>query len=204
MSVDQTLVIRAAKKDGFETISDQVNTTMPRSKTSKNIFLIGFMGSGKTTVGRRLAKRLGRDFVDLDEYLEKRLGITIPQIFTRFGECFFRDAEYDALQSVSKKNRQVIATGGGVVLRDENWKLMKKKGITIYLKASPEVLWSRVKGNTARPLLQVENPYKKVLELLSKRNALYEKADFIVDTENVSPQNVVEEIERMIKLSFTH
>lgn len=171
---------------------------MPKDRTSKNIFLIGFMGAGKTTVGKVLAKNLGRDFVDLDEYLVKKLGITVPQIFSRFGECFFRDAESEALLSVSKKNRQVIATGGGVVLRDGNWELMKKRGITIYLKASPEILWNRIKGNTSRPLLQVENPYKRLLELLSKRNALYEKADFTVETVNVSPQNIAEEIEKLI------
>ena len=171
---------------------------MSRYRTSKNIFLIGFMGAGKTTVGRALAKNLGRDFVDLDEYLEKKLGITVPRIFSRYGECFFRDTESEALLSVSKKNRQVIATGGGVVLRDENWELMKKRGITVYLKTSPEILWNRIKDNTSRPLLQVENPYKKLLELLSKRNALYEKADFTVDTVNVSPQNIVEEIEKII------
>ncbi len=152
------------------------------------------MGAGKTTVGRILAKKLEMGFRDLDKVIEKELEMTIPEIFSRFGEVFFRDAESKALRSVVRERRQVIATGGGIVLKEENWKIMKKEGITIYLKASVEVLWNRVKNNTSRPLLQVENPFKKMQELLSRRISLYEKADLTVDTGNISPGEVVEEI----------
>src|ERR1700758_3868810 len=119
------------------------------------------MGAGKTSVGSILAKKLGLDFRDLDKLIQKELEMTIPEIFSRFGEEFFRDVESKALQSVVQRGRQVVATGGGVVLREENWEVMKKEGITIYLKAPAEVLWSRIKYNTSRPLLQVENPSEK-------------------------------------------
>ncbi len=169
---------------------------MIKDKISKNIFLIGFMGAGKTSVGRVLAKKMGLDFIDLDEVIKKELGMAIPEIFSRFGEDFFRDEESKALRSVSQRKGQVIATGGGVVLREGNWEIMKNDGITIYLKASAGVLWSRVKSNTSRPLLQVENPFERLQELFSKRVSLYERADLMVNTENLSPADVAEKIIR--------
>lgn len=168
--------------------------------TGKNIFLIGFMGAGKTSVGRMLSKETGLDFVDLDDFIEKKLRMTIPEIFSQFGELFFRDAESDALRYIAQKKGRIVATGGGVVLREENWKIMGKEGITIYLEASAEILWSRVKNNKSRPLLQVESPFDRVRELLSQRTLLYEKADLIVDTENISPQKVSQEIIRKLKV----
>lgn len=167
---------------------------MIKNKTPKNIFLVGFMGAGKTTVGNILAKKLKLTFIDLDEVIEKERNLTIQEIFSRYGEDFFRDAETKALRSIADKDRYVVATGGGVVLRKENWQIMIANGITVYLRAPAEVLYNRVKGNTSRPLLQVENPFEKVCEILSKRVPLYERADLIVDTENVSPEDVAEEI----------
>jgi len=154
------------------------------------------MGAGKTSVGGVLAKKLGLDFRDLDEVIKNEIGMTIPEIFSRFGEDFFRNEESKALKSVARAKNQVVATGGGVVLREENWEIMENDGITIYLKASAEVLWRRVKSNTSRPLLQVENPFEKLEELLSKRISLYERADLIVNTENISPADVAEKIIR--------
>ncbi len=165
-----------------------------KNKRSKNIFLIGFMGAGKTTVGKILAKKLGIGFRDLDKVIEKELEATISEIFSRFGETFFRDAESKALRSLVRGRRQVVAAGGGIVLKEENWEVMKNEGITIYLKAPVEVLWNRVKNNTSRPLLQVENPFEKMQELLSRRISLYEKADLTIDTKNISPRDVAEEI----------
>ena len=164
------------------------------NRGTNNIFLIGFMGAGKTSVGKILAKSLEISFVDLDVEIEKELGMTIPEIFSTHGEGFFRDAESEALRSVAERERQAIATGGGVVLREENWEVMGKKGVTIYLKAPADVLYNRVKNNSSRPLLQVEDPLKRARELLSQRLSLYEKADLIVDTERISPQEAVREI----------
>ena len=167
---------------------------MIKNKTPKNIFLMGFMGAGKTTVGKILAKRLRLTFIDLDEVIEKELNLTILEIFSRYGEDFFRDAETKALRSIADKDRYVVATGGGVVLRKENWQIMIANGITVYLRAPAEVLWTRVRNNTSRPLLQVENPFERLCELFTQRIPQYEKADLIVDTENVSPEDVAEEI----------
>ena len=167
---------------------------MTKNKTPKNIFLIGFMGAGKTTVGKILAKKLKLTFIDLDEVIEKELNLTIQEIFSRYGEDFFRDAETKALRSIADKDRYVVATGGGVVLRKENWQIMIANGITVYLRAPAEVLWTRVRNNTSRPLLQVENPFERLCELFTQRSPQYEKADLIVDTENVSPEDVTEEI----------
>ncbi len=152
------------------------------------------MGAGKTSVGRVLARKLGLSFRDLDEVIRKELGMAIPEIFSRFGEDFFRNEESKALRSVAQAKNQVVATGGGVILRDENWEAMSNHGVTIYLKASAEILWSRVKSNTSRPLLQVENPLERLQELLSKRISLYEKADLIVNTKNISPADIAEKI----------
>jgi shikimate kinase len=165
-----------------------------KNKTPKNIFLMGFMGAGKTTVGKILAKKLKLTFIDLDEVIEKELNLTIQEIFSRYGEDFFRDAETKALRSIADKDRYVVATGGGVVLRKENWQIMIANGITVYLRAPAEVLWTRVRNNTSRPLLQVENPFERLCELFTQRIPQYEKADLIVDTENVSPEDVAEEI----------
>ena len=172
---------------------------MTKNKTPENIFLIGFMGAGKTTVGRILANKLKLAYLDLDEVIEKELKLTVQEIFSRFGEDIFRDAETKALQTITQKDKQVVATGGGVVLRKENWETMEANGITVYLKAPAEVLWSRVKNNTSRPLLQVENPFERLCELLSRRIPLYEKSDLIVDTENVSPEHLALEIAEKMK-----
>jgi shikimate kinase len=170
-----------------------------KNKTIKNIFLVGFMGAGKTTIGRILANKLRLTFVDLDDIIEKELKLTIEQIFSMHGENFFRVAETKALLSIAENERQVVSTGGGVVLKNENWEAMEKSGITVYLKATAEILWSRVRNNTPRPLLQVENPFGRFCELLSNRISLYEKADLIVDTGKLSPEDVAEQITETMK-----
>jgi len=168
------------------------------NRSTRNIFLIGFMGAGKTTAGRLLAEKLNLTFCDLDEVVEKELKMTIPEIFSKHGEVFFRDEESKMLRSVAQRERQVVSTGGGVVLREENWEAMREAGIVVYLKASAEVLYDRVKNKTTRPLLQVENPFENLQELLSRRIPLYKRADLIIDTENLALQDVVTEITKGI------
>ncbi|HEX9665418.1 MAG TPA: shikimate kinase [Thermodesulfobacteriota bacterium] len=160
------------------------------NKISKNIYLLGFMGAGKTSVGKILAKKLRLKFCDLDEIIESECGKTVSRIFSEHGEDFFRDLESMKLRSVSKNSGQIVATGGGIVLRQVNWEVMERAGITVYLKTSPDVVWNRIKNDTSRPLLQVEKPFEKVNELLSMRIPLYEKADLIIETENKSPENI--------------
>jgi shikimate kinase len=173
-----------------------------KNKISKSIYLIGFMGAGKTSVGKILAEKLQLEFCDLDELIEAECGKTISSIFSDHGEAFFRELESKTLRSVSQNGGQIVATGGGVVLRQSNWKIMKEEGITIYLKASPDVLWNRIKNDTSRPLLQVEKPFEKVRELLSLRMPLYEKADIVIETENKSPENIADNIIGQLSDSF--
>ncbi len=160
----------------------------------KNIFLVGFMGAGKSTVGTILAKKLGYSYCDADKFIESRAGTTITQIFADHGEQRFRDLESESIEYLSTQQGQVIATGGGVIQRDRNWEAMKSGGITIYLRAPIEVIWERIKDSKDRPLLQVDNPLETASDLLNKRTPLYEKADLIVDTSDLTLEEVADEI----------
>lgn len=160
----------------------------------KNIVLIGFMGTGKTTVGKILAKKLGMSFVDVDELIEKTAGLKISEVFARFGEAYFRDIETEIIKSITKNFSQVIATGGGAVLRDENLNALKSNGVVFCLTASEELIFDRIKDNNERPLLQVENPKEKIRELLAKRMPRYMMADFIINTDGLTQEEVSEKI----------
>jgi shikimate kinase len=160
----------------------------------KNIVLTGFMGTGKTTVGKILAKKLGMSFVDVDELIEKTAGLKISEVFARFGEAYFRDIETEIIKSITKNFSQVIATGGGAVLRDENLNALKSNGVVFCLTASEELIFDRIKDNNERPLLQVENPKEKIRELLAKRMPRYMMADFIINTDGLTQEEVSEKI----------
>ena len=175
---------------------------MARRRVPQKIFLIGFMGSGKSRVGRVLSRRLGFDFIDLDSLIEGKMGVSIAEIFKSSGEGGFRDIESRILGEVvegkggDEVGARVVSTGGGIILRGENRAVMSGCGVTVYLRTPPRVIWDRVKHNTARPLLQVEgDPLEKICELLKERKNLYEQAaDLVVDTENRTPEEVAEEI----------
>lgn len=160
----------------------------------KNIFLVGFMGAGKSTVGRLLADKIGYKYLDADQYIEEQTQTSITNIFAEHGEPYFRDLESEATEALANDDNQVIATGGGVIQRDRNWEAMKGNGVTIYLKASVETIWERIKDDTSRPLLQVDNPVETARELLNKRTPLYEKADIIVSTDNLSLEQAANEV----------
>lgn len=166
----------------------------PERRNLRNIFLVGFMGAGKTTVGRILAGRLGYRYCDSDKVIETKAGKTIPEIFLGLGEDRFRELESETLESLSGKIKQVIATGGGAVMRGRNWDAMKKGGVTVYLKAPAEVIWNRIKHSKTRPLLNVDNPLEAAKDLLEKRIPFYEKADLTVDTESLSVEEIASEI----------
>ena len=166
----------------------------------RNIYLVGPMGAGKSTIGRVLAAELHLGFRDSDKVIEDRTGADIPWIFDMEGEEGFRDRESAVLQELSQGQDLVIATGGGIILRSENRELMKSSGFVCYLTASIEQLVERTARDKKRPLLQVENPRQKIIDLVSLRNPLYvESADFVVNTDRRSPKLVAQEISALIK-----
>ena len=159
-----------------------------------NILLTGFMGAGKTTVGKKLAKRLGYFFIDTDREIEKEQGCSITEIFKYGGEECFRDLETDILQKLQTKQNLVIATGGGMVLRNENRNLMQSLGTRVYLKVELQELMRRLKKDKKRPLLQKSKPEEHILEILQQRRSIYEEAECIIDTTDLSPHQMVTEI----------
>jgi shikimate kinase len=151
-----------------------------RKLQSGNLILVGMMGSGKTTMGRVLAKHLGKAFVDSDEEIIRRTGVTIPHIFDVEGEAGFRQREAAVLRELLKRDNMVLATGGGAVLDEQNRSILQQSGIIIYLKASVHDLWQRTRHDRNRPLLQTGNPHAKLTELFQLRDPLYRQVSDIV------------------------
>lgn len=169
----------------------------------ENIVLVGFMGSGKSSIGRSIAKRLGYQFVDSDQVVIERAGRPIAQIFAEDGEEKFRDLETSALASLREMERCVIATGGGAVLREENRRLMRELGFVVCLKASEEVIFGRVSRTNKRPLLRTDNPRETLHELLTARQAVYEEAaQFTLDTTNLTQPEAAETIMEEARRAF--
>ena len=167
---------------------------MEKIKFNKNIVLVGFMGTGKTEVGRILARDFSFEFIDTDDVIEKRLGIKVSEIFKKYGESYFRDIEREVVKDLSELKGLVIATGGGVVMNPENINDLKKNGVVICLTATTEEILSRVKENDDRPLLTVSDKFTKIKELLESREAFYAKADVTIDTTNREVLEVVKEV----------
>jgi shikimate kinase len=165
----------------------------------KNIILTGFMGVGKTSVGTRLARDLGFTFVDIDELIEADQKITITEIFSSFGEPYFRDVETRVILKVLDGESQVVSTGGGAVIREENREAFRKRGITVCLTARPEVIYERIRQETHRPLLQVPDPLGRIREMLSGRETFYRKADFVIDTSDQTVDDVINEIKQRVR-----
>ena len=150
-----------------------------------NIFLIGFMGSGKTTVGRLLAQLLGWDFVDLDENIERRESMSIERIFEVQGEAYFRDLELRVLKDIAGKSRAVVALGGGTPTHDATWPLLRRHGIVVYLSCRAEELYRRLQHDENRPLLRRVPPEQRRLhiqQLLLQREPYYRRAGLVLDT----------------------
>jgi shikimate kinase len=169
------------------------NDAMPSAALHRNIVLIGFMGSGKSSIGRLLAKHLGWRFADTDRLIVDRSGMEIPGIFATHGEAGFRDLETAALESLGSVTRTVLATGGGAVLRECNRALLRELGFVVALTATEEVIFERVSRNKRRPLLQTDNPRETVAGLLAERRPLYaEAAQFSLDTSSLSHAEAAE------------
>jgi shikimate kinase len=166
------------------------------------IALVGLPGGGKTTVGRQLARRLGVRFVDSDAVIEQRLGESIRSYFEREGEQAFRDLEQATIEDLVNTWDGVLATGGGVVLREANRSVLRERALVVYLRSSPEELARRLKHDTKRPLLQVANPLGKLRELHDARDPLYcETAQFIVETGRPSVPMLVNMILMQLELA---
>jgi shikimate kinase len=165
----------------------------------KNIVLTGFMGAGKSAVGEKLAERLGMQVIDTDDIVEQESGTKISNIFSEFGEDHFRELEKMVVEAVSTFDNSVIITGGGVVLNKENIENLRNGGIIVYLHATAEVIYKRIKSETHRPLLQVDEPMDKIKELLEYRAPFYANNDIEVDTSNLTVDEVVEEIIKAVK-----
>ena len=165
----------------------------------RNVTLVGFMGTGKTTIAKMLSEKCGMQYVSTDELVEKREKTTISEIFMNEGEPHFRKLEKDAVRFASGMNNVVIDAGGGAILDPENVQNLKKGGIMVCLFAKPETILERTKNYKHRPLLNVENPIGKIRELLAERKGSYEKADFEIDTSSMKAASCVEEIERIME-----
>lgn len=167
----------------------------------RHIILMGFMGSGKSSMGVKLSYKLQRAFLDTDKLIEKREGMSISDIFATYGEVYFREKETEVLESLKQeKAERIISLGGGTPLREENRNVLKELGTVVYLKVSADTVYERLQGDTTRPLLQGDNPKQKIEELLSKRSDIYESvADIIICGDNKTHESVIEEIMEAIQ-----
>jgi shikimate kinase len=173
-------------------------------KNCDNVYLVGMMGAGKTTVGRQLARRLGKTFCDADQEIEARTGVKIPMIFEIEGEAGFRRREAQVLQQLVRETDLVLATGGGVVLDPENRSCLANSGLVVYLSVPPDVLWERTRHDRSRPLLQVRDPRARIGELYLQRDPLYrEIADIVIVGGRQPPSAVVRELEGEIRRQCT-
>lgn len=162
-----------------------------------NIILTGYMGSGKTTVGKCLAQLADYTFVDTDELIERQQQRSVREIFDTDGEQAFRDMETALLKKLTadKNEHLVISTGGGMPVREENRPLLSRLGRVVYLKAGPQTIYDRIKEDTARPLLQCANPMEKIKEMLAVRGPIYEKtASVVIEVDELSPSDAAREI----------
>ena len=166
---------------------------------TNNIYFVGLMGAGKTTIGRLIAKQLGKDFYDSDHEIEVKTGVKIPLIFELEGEDGFRKREKTAIEELCQLENVVIATGGGAVLLPENRDFLRSHGQVIYLRAQVQDLWIRTRHDKSRPLLQGGDLRKKLEALYVARDPIYtELADFIVDTGKQSANEIAHQIESLL------
>ena len=181
----------------FRVMADSTPTLKQRL-AGRSLYLVGMMGSGKTSTGRPLAERLGYGFVDADAVIEQAAGCSIPEIFDRDGEAGFRSLESQVLSAISQRHSLVVATGGGVVTQPENWGMLHS-GIVIWLDVMPDQLLQRLNADsTVRPLLQTADPEAALNALLNERRPLYAEADLTVVINDETPEAVADGILQLL------
>jgi shikimate kinase len=170
-----------------------------RALGTRVLVLIGMMGAGKSSIGRRIAAKLNLPFVDADVEIEAaHAGLTIPEIFTKYGEPYFRDGEVRVIARLLEGGPSVLATGGGAFMRDETRHRIRAKGISMWLRADPEVILRRVKRRSDRPLLQTDDPAATIQRLVDERYPVYAEADITVLSRDVPHERIVEECLQML------
>lgn len=172
------------------------------SEMKRNVVLIGFMGTGKSSIGKELAARMSCSFVDVDHKIEEKAGMRIPEIFEKYGEEHFRACEGEAVRELSDCRGMVIATGGGTVKDPENLKLLRQRGVIICLTANVDTILARTSRKGKRPLLDAADgdERRKIIEkLMEERKDLYSQADYKVDTSEKSPFQIIDDIHRFLK-----
>ncbi len=166
-----------------------------------NLILIGFMGTGKTSLGKLLAEKLGRGFIDIDQKIEQDAGLSIPQIFETYGEKYFRELEKKAVKEITQRRGLVIATGGGTVKDEENFRLLKSSGVIVCLTTEPEEIFRRTERRGERPMLDSdENRLDTIKKLLEERQKFYSQADYTIDTTDWSPLQIMNDICKRFRL----
>lgn len=177
-----------------EVVRVEDNNVKRVKKMKSNIVLIGFMGTGKTAVGKRLAGLLNMNFYDTDQEVEAVTGMTISQLYNKYGEVRFVSEENLAVKRLTQKDNCVIATGGGVVLNKDNLILLKEKGVLISLFARPEIIYERVKRRNNRPILNKGDLLENILKLSAEREEIYKCADIRIDTSDMEFSDIIEKI----------
>ncbi len=176
-----------------------VNSAMAKGLFMKNIYLVGFMGTGKTTVGKILANKLSKKFVETDQAIEEKEGEKIKDIFAKKGESYFRKLETNLLKKLSSESGLVVSCGGGLACNKKNLEILQNTGHLFSLSASASLILERIKDSNHRPLLRVEDPLAKINELLNIRKPYYQKAGIEVNTDNLCPEEVADSILNLLK-----
>ncbi len=166
---------------------------------NKNIALIGFMGSGKTLVAKKLGELFDWEVISIDALIIEKEGKAIGDIFAESGQSYFRQLEKDFLKQAVERQSVIIDGGGGIILDEANRTLLKEKCVVIHLSASADVIYERIKDETHRPLVNVDDPKTKIEELLEKRQSFYAQADYVIKTDHKNPEAVCQEIKEMIQ-----
>ncbi|MBU4439868.1 MAG: shikimate kinase [Firmicutes bacterium] len=176
------------------------NSNSRKSNSTKCIALIGFMATGKSTIGPLLAEKMGYTFVDTDAMVEADMGVKISDIFSEMGEDVFRNAEHEALKKALGMEDSVLSTGGGIILFERNRELLAEKAFVVSLAAQAETIFNRVKGDKTRPLLQCEDPLLRIKQMIAERQQYYNTCDLKISTDNLSAeaccQRIIEAYEK--------